>query len=400
MSLPGLESPFVEIFDLLIAASLVYALLVWLKDARARVALVGVGLVGASYLVTLQFGLSLTPRLLQATFVIAAVMLVLVFQEDLRRVFERVALLVLRRDHAPAPSDATAVVVRAAFELAAAKRGALVVVPGREPLDRHLEGGVPLDGRLSEALLLSLFDPHSPGHDGAVVLQGRRVTQFGAHLPLSSQFQKLGQRGTRHAAALGLSEGCDAACVVVSEETATVSLASGGHLLRTDSPAQLEAELRRLAGPGTGGEASSRGARALLRAHGARVGVALLTSLGLWMLIVPGSETTERRFEVPIEVSNLPSGYAVERVTPQTVLVSVSGLRRTLFLMQPRSLGIQIDAFLVQLGRRTFEVAPHSVSHPPDVVVNAVEPAQVVLSVRGPAPQNGPAATVSPAEPR
>jgi diadenylate cyclase len=372
----------IELVDFVVATCLVYILVVWLKDARARLALVGVGLVGASYLLAAEAGLTLTARLLQAAFFISAVVLLLVFQEDLRRSFERLAILVLRRER-PTPADnAIDTVARAAFALAAVRRGALIVLPGREPIDRHVEGGVPLNGMVSEPLLLSLFDPHSPGHDGAVILDANRVRQFAAHLPLSSDFEQLGARGTRHAAALGLSERCDATTVVVSEEHGTVSLAQRGELRPVMSPGDLAALLRTMSSTSRPYERGPRGSLRLLRDHAGQMLLASAVSLVLWVLVVPGSRVTRATFVVPVEVDSLPAGYDLGAVSPRQVKVTVSGVRRALFFLQPGDLHVKVDVFLAQLGRRTFDIPPQSVRCPPDVVVTAVEPGRVDVSVQ------------------
>jgi diadenylate cyclase len=376
----------VEFVDFAVATCLVYVLIVWLKDARARLALVGVSLVGACYLLAAEADLTLTARLLQAAFFISAVVLLLVFQEDLRRSFERLAILVLRRER-PIPAETVIdTVARAAFGLAALRRGALIVLPGREPIDRHVEGGVALNGIVSEALLLSLFDPHSPGHDGAVLLEADRVRRFAAHLPLSSDFDQLGPRGTRHAAALGLSERCDATAVVVSEERGTISIARRGELRPVASPGDLAALLHALSRPPTPPERAPRGPLRLLRRHAAQMLLALAVSLVLWAFVVPGSRVTRTTFMVPVEVENLPAGYEIESVSPREVKVTVSGVRRALFFLQPSDLHVEVDAFQAPLGRRTYDILPQSVKAPPGVAVTAVEPARVEVTVQHTAP--------------
>jgi DNA integrity scanning protein DisA with diadenylate cyclase activity len=135
---------------------------------------------------------------------VAVLVAVVVFQQDLRRLFERIAALGFRRRLLPAGPDAIDTLVRAIAHLAEHRRGALIVLPGREAVAGHVQGGLPLRADITEPLLLSLFDPHSPGHDGAVIVSGDRLMQFAVHLPLSTDHAQLGQRGTRHAAALGL----------------------------------------------------------------------------------------------------------------------------------------------------------------------------------------------------
>jgi diadenylate cyclase len=383
LTAPYSEGLLVEIVDLALGTGLVLVLLVWLKDARGRLAFAGVAVVGVAYALSLQAGLILTARLLQATFLVSAVMLLLVFQEDLRRRFERVAAVVLRR-RSPAPADMLDTLVRAAFSLAGSRHGALLVIPGRDPIELHVEGGILLDGLVTESLLLSLFDPHSPGHDGAVVVEADRVARFAVHLPLSTRFEELGTHGTRHAAALGVTERCDAACVVVSEERGEVSLAVGGRMQRVHTPVDLEARLRELPGVSRTPTPPRHAVRGLVRSYGLRLSIALPIALLLWALVVPGSQAVTRTFLVPVEVENLPPGYVLEDVSPESLQVTVSGPRRTLFFLEPEALVARLDAFLVRLGRRSFEVSPHSISHPDSLEVREVNPGRVLLTVRPP----------------
>jgi len=115
-------------------------------------------------------------------------------------------------------------------KLAHDRTGALVVLHGRDPLYRHVDRGWNLDGELSQALLESIFDTHSVGHDGAVIIESGRVARFGCHLPLSKEWTRGTDLGTRHTAALGISERTDALCVVVSEERGTVTVTRNGRL--------------------------------------------------------------------------------------------------------------------------------------------------------------------------
>ncbi|MDH3214213.1 MAG: DNA integrity scanning protein DisA nucleotide-binding domain protein, partial [Myxococcales bacterium] len=219
-----------ELVDLAVVWIMVWAVIAWLRTAPARLALAGLGILVAVYLVASQLGLVLTTWILQSFAAVAVLVAVVVFQEDLRRLFEQIAAFGLRRRLPQTGPDTVDTLARTIANLAEHRRGALLVIPGREPVDRHVEGGLALDARITEPLLLSLFDPHSAGHDGAVIVVGDRLTRFAVHLPLSTDHAQLGQRGTRHAAALGLAERTDALCLAVSEERGTVSVASDGHL--------------------------------------------------------------------------------------------------------------------------------------------------------------------------
>ena len=363
----------------------VVAVLAWLglrlvRRTRARPALLGLATLGAIYLAARQLGLGLTAAIFQAFFAVLVLILVVVFQDDLRRIFEQVGAWVSRRRGEEPSGGPNDVLVRGVEQLAAARTGALIVVPGREPIDRHLEGGVELDGRLSQPLLLSLFDASSPGHDGAVVLVNDRITRFAVHLPLSTDREQLAGVGTRHAAALGLSERTDAMCIVVSEERGTISLAVGGRLRLIERPRALAIELRRHQRPvplrtSGNGWREPRFRDALLA-----IGIAA----GLWVVQVPGSVVTEVEVDAPVIVEKLPEELRLEGVEPQGVRVRLAGRRRDLVLARSGSVEVRVDALLARLGRRTFQITPELVEHPEGLEVTSIRPERVKISI-GPA---------------
>jgi hypothetical protein len=318
-------------------------------------------------------------------------------------ILERVAFPLLGPRRNIAPAGAREAVVRATIDLAAARRGALIVLPGREPIDRHVEGGIVLGGVVSEPLLLSLFDPNSAGHDGAVVIEGGVVACFGAHLPLSADFAQLGTRGTRHAAALGLAELCDALTIVVSEERGSVCVAHTGRLVELKAPAELKRVIGEFASPS--GAARGHADRWLvLRRNGRDLLVAVAISLALWAAVVPGSEVTETTVRARVVVQGVPPGYVLDGVEPEEVAVTASGPRRTLLLSGPGDFEVDVDAIFVQLGRRRFEVDPGDVKHPRGVNVLAVQPGHIDLSLRalpdaGLGPSTGASPSPSPGDP-
>ncbi len=383
---------FAELIDLVVVWAMVWAGIAWLRATSARLALAGLGILVTFYLIARQVGLVLTTWVLQSFAAVAVLVAVVVFQQDLRRLFEQIAALGLRRRLLPASTDAIDTLVRAIVKLAEQHHGALIVLPGREAVDGHVEGGLPLHADITEPLLLSLFDPHSPGHDGAIIVAGDRAMRFAVHLPLSADHTQLGQRGTRHAAALGLAERTDALCIAVSEERGTVSIAEAGRIRTLRAPQEVAGEIRsffhRLA-PAT----AERPARVKQLLHQWREGLLALPIAGLlWFLAIPGATVVELEREVRVSVSGLPQAYEIESVEPETVRVALAGRRRDLYLLGPEALVVRVDATLVELGRRSFSVVPANVHHPEGVEVRGVEPDRVKLVVREsktPPPESG-----------
>ncbi len=235
---------FSDLLDMLVVGVLIYTLLVWFKRTKTAFVALGILVLAAVFTLARIAGMHMTTWIFQGFFAVLVIAIVVIFQEELRSIFERIAIWSLR-GHSPAEPSAGKVemLVRTLGNFARERIGALVVLRGTDPLDRHLEGGWVLNGQLSEALLESIFDSHSLGHDGAVVIEEDRMTRFGVHLPLSKSFAKLQNLGTRHTAAMGLSERADALCLVVSEERGTISLARGGELLTVSDLRSLEREI-------------------------------------------------------------------------------------------------------------------------------------------------------------
>ena len=168
-------------------------------------------MLGIIYYLARSFQLYLSAAVLQGFFAVILLAMVIIFQEEFRRFFERIATWGRYRksDRVSKLHEEVEIIVQSVANLARQHVGALIVIQGADPLDRHLAGGYPLDGVLSEPLLESIFDPHSIGHDGAVIIDRGRLVRFGCHLPLSTSVERIGNLGLRHTAALGLSERTD-----------------------------------------------------------------------------------------------------------------------------------------------------------------------------------------------
>jgi uncharacterized protein (TIGR00159 family) len=222
-----------DVLDMVLVGALVYGLLLWFKRTRAAFVALGLLLLAAVYTVAFLAGMYMTVRIFQGFFAVFIVAVIIIFQEEIRSMFERIAVWSLTGGvlkTAPTHRQVE-ILVRSLGDLARDHIGALVVLRGLDPLDRHVSGGWDLNGELSEALIKSIFDSHSLGHDGAFIVEEGRVSRFGVQLPLSKDFSKITNLGTRHSAALGLAERTDALCLAVSEEHGTISIAQRGELI-------------------------------------------------------------------------------------------------------------------------------------------------------------------------
>jgi diadenylate cyclase len=361
-----------HLVDASAAAVLFWALFRALRQRRRSYrVLVGLVLLGLCYVLTNAAGLPLASVTLLGLLAMCAIVAVLTLEDDLRRALESLAI----GKRVPLPDGVNDTLVRATSRMAEASVGALIILPGKESLMSHISGGVPVDAMLSEPLLLSLFDPGSPGHDGALIVQGARVERFAVHLPLSRNERELDGRGTRHASALGISECSDCVCIVVSEERGQISVAQQGKLQVVDEAGLRTRIARHAAGRAADGSSRRSVVSALLE-----FGLAAFMATLLWFAVIPGGVVVSRVVRVPVQLESLPEGYELER--PLSVEITLSGPRRAIYLLSEQQVEVALDAWFVGAGKRVFVISPRDVRVPLGIDVLDVYPRHVELRVR------------------
>jgi diadenylate cyclase len=383
MLAPFLNISFPDIVDILVVAVLLYTATAFLKQTRAAFIIRGIFILAAIYILARYLDLQLTAWLFQGFFAIFLIIIVVIFQEELRQIFERIAVWSLaRKGGRPLGSTTSDILVGTVADLAKDKIGALIVVQGKDPIARHIMGGIEIEGKISEPLLKSIFDPHSPGHDGAVIVQNDRISLFAAHLPLSKDFQQLANVGTRHSAALGLAELSDAICIVVSEERGTISVARAGRLRPVNNIQQLNLLLQAFLQEKY--PSSQRGllSVSLVRENWLAKLVTFSLAVGLWYVLVPGSSTTEITYKVPVQVQNLPADFRIEEVQPSAVNATFTGPKRAFYFFDPNKLRVEVDLSSAEIGKRTLRISEQNVRHPPTLTLQQLNPTTLRVSVR------------------
>ncbi len=226
--------------DILIIAILIYYLLKLLRGTRAVQMLVAIALLIIFYRGAKWARLEMAEWLLTTMLPYIAITLIILFQPEIRRALARMgrnlSFMKFASHNTKAEQDD---IVMAAEYFSQNRIGALMVVERQAGLQTYIESGIPLDARLSYDLLLSIFHPGSPLHDGAVIIESSRVAAAGCFLPLSLNPMISKQLGTRHRAAIGVTEDSDAIVVIVSEETGAISLASAGAIETNLIPEEL-----------------------------------------------------------------------------------------------------------------------------------------------------------------
>jgi len=238
--------PFRDTIDIALVFFAVYWLLLLIKGTRAVQILAGLMALIAVRLISELFQLMTLTWILDVFFSWGWVIIIVVFQADIRRALARVGRGFFPQLSELQESHILEEIVRASQTLAQKRVGALIVLERENSLEDLIEAGTPIDAAVSKELLTSLFLPYSPLHDGAVVIREGRISHAGSILPLTLRTDLPEGVGTRHRAAVGITEEADAVVVVVSEETATISVVMAGEMTRDLDAPRLRVVLRDL----------------------------------------------------------------------------------------------------------------------------------------------------------
>ena len=228
----------IDLLDILFVAFLVYQILVWFRMTRAWTLFKGVVLLVVVALAASMLRMNMTSWLLQNTMVYGVLALVIIFQPEIRRALERLGhgglFSILSSDEGgdKVSKETVKQIADAMEQMAAVKTGALIVVEQEVGLGEYEQTGIAVDGIVTSQLLINIFEKNTPLHDGAVIIRDNRIVSATCYLPLSDNMNISKAMGTRHRAALGLSEVSDARIFVVSEETGSMSMAQGGKITR------------------------------------------------------------------------------------------------------------------------------------------------------------------------
>ncbi len=240
---------FTNLVEVIIISIIVYEILLWIKNTRAWTLLKGILVILAFTLFAAIFHLDTILWILERISYIAVTAIVIIFQPELRKALEQLGSqsvwngltsAITRSDDNTMSKEAASQISKAVYEMAKVKTGALIVIEQNESLDEFVKTGITINGEVSSGLLINIFEKNTPLHDGAVIIKGDTVVAATCYLPLSDNMDISKDLGTRHRAALGISEVTDSLTIVVSEETGRVSVAYRGQLTRIPDESALD----------------------------------------------------------------------------------------------------------------------------------------------------------------
>lgn len=251
LSLHRLNLRAVDIIEIIIIAFIIYQLFVWVKHTKVWLLAKGIVIILAFILIAIIFRMNTIIWIVENVLGIAVTAMIVILQPELRRALEELgrknffsSFINVDKNTTELFSDKTLnELVKACFDMGKVKTGALIVIEQRVKLTEYERTGIEVDGVLSSQLLINIFEHNTPLHDGAVIVRGDRVVSATCYLPLSDNMEISKELGTRHRAAVGISEATDALTIVVSEETGKVSVTYEGELYRDLDASGLRAKL-------------------------------------------------------------------------------------------------------------------------------------------------------------
>lgn len=245
-----------DVAEVIILAVLIYHILLWIKTTRAWALVKGFAVILVFLLAAVLFNMDTILWIAEKIFSIGILAIVIVFQPEFRKALEQLGqkniiadILNMEnsRELGEEFSDKTAeAIIKACVEMSKAKTGALIVIENSVPLGEYERTGINLDAQVSSQLLLNIFEHNTPLHDGAIIVRGNRIVSATCYLPLSDNMELSKELGTRHRAAVGISEVSDAMTVVVSEETGAISITQNSELKRNVTADTLREQLQTL----------------------------------------------------------------------------------------------------------------------------------------------------------
>jgi uncharacterized protein (TIGR00159 family) len=311
---------------------------------------------------------------------VAVIALVVIFQPELRKIFERAASVrrsKIRDDGGELPR----MIADSLVKLAAQRRGAIVVFPGKEPIQEWLSGGFSLDASPSIPLIMSIFDPNSPGHDGALIIENGKFTRFGVRLPISQSAKLPNELGTRHHAAMGLSEKSDALVIVVSEERGKISIFDNGKYRPVDDPERLVKSIL-----SQWKQASAyffefpEGRKPRLVFFQMFVSLTLAVFFWSSLMVVQG-EMLEKIVTVPVEYTTSPENLILVGDKQQEVRLHLAGSKSDLASIDPDQMSAKIDLSKAVAGKQTFLITSENMRLSRGIKLLDVVPSSVELTL-------------------
>lgn len=360
-----------DILDILVVSYFLFRLYVLFRGTYVFRVIVGIGFLWIFQRIAGYMGLIVTTWAMQGVIAFAAIIIIIVFRNEIRNVLQvkNVGAILWGVSHKMVETPVQ-IITGSVYEMAKRRIGALLVFPGKDALEDIVQGGVPWKGVLSKEMVLSVFWPDNPVHDGAAIIQGDQIVEVGAILPLSRKSDLPSSYGTRHRAALGLAEKTDALIILVSEESGKVVGMKGDQVREINNNIELEKILH----TNTGASGDYKGLREKDKLSLVLAAMAIfLFVAGTWFSFSRGLETLAT-LEVPIEYMNRDPNMELIASSLNSVNLDLSGGGTLLKSIQPEQVKVRVDLSKAVVGLNSYTITSENITLPPGIALRRVDP--------------------------
>jgi diadenylate cyclase len=360
-----------DVVDVLLNSYILFRLYVLFRGTNVIRVIAGIALLWIFQRIAVQLGLIVTSWAMQGIIAGAALIIIIVFRNEIRNVLQAKNIRgIVWGFHGPSARTPIDAIVEGVYDLARKRTGALIVLPGKEDIDETVQGGVKWQGLISREMLGSIFFNGNPVHDGAAVVVGDRVTRVGAILPLSQRDDLPRKFGTRHRAAVGLTEQSDALVIVVSEERGEVVGVKKNDITPIGDNVALKKMLRAHLGMAPETEAHTKRESMELTVAAA---VCFVCMAGVWFSFAKGMETLTN-LQVPLEYINRDSRMQILSASENNIRLHLSGSGALINSIKPEQVRVKLDLSHAVNGENTFTITRDNIVMPPGLRLNRIEP--------------------------
>ena len=366
-----------DLLDIGLSSYILFRLYALFRGTNVFRVVIGITLLWFFQRLTVSLGLIVTSWALQGVIAFAALIIIVVFRNEIRSVLQVKNLRAIFWGLPQRPVFTPAkIITESVFALAKNRHGALIVIPGKEDLKELIHGGIKWNGSVSVEMIGSIFWPDNPVHDGAAIIRGDEVVEVSTLLPLSQRKDLPSYYGTRHRAALGLAENSDAMVIVVSEERGSVSLAKDSNIRVIQNKDMLEKKL--LEHGGLSWERDIQKREKFQLAAGAVISALLI--MAIWFSFTRGRDILTT-IEVPISYINRAPQMQISKVSTDSVQLSLSGSDTLLKTIRPDQISVLIDLSQATAGPNTFLIKPDNIKLPLGVYLKDIKPKSLEILI-------------------
>ena len=371
-----------DLVDILFLTLVAYQLYDWFRETRALRVLIGLVVLGGIYSVAKLWGLFLTTWVFQILWQVLLILLLILFQSEIRQVLEKVSpLRYLKSRRRVLQGTFHKNLSRLLFDLAAEKTGALIVLTRDDNPSELIHTGQRVMALPDPLLIKSIFNHHAPAHDGAVIITQERLTHMGCILPLSEKEDLPDQFGTRHRAALGLSELTDAVCLVVSEERSEVVSVVGGKIVSWQQPESLQEKLDEwLGGPQIHVPTMQRFLEDFFINNWKQKLTALALVSTAWLFLASQQEI-KITFSAPVHFENAAAEIPEGQGAMKAVDLTIAGRPRQIKVIDPDEVVVRVNVNGLAAGKHQIRLTGKNVDLPFGVKVEQFTPQRIEITV-------------------